>query len=77
MSKLTLSVDDTVISRAKRYAKTQGVSISKMVEAYLSAVIAEPATRIPRDTPVLRSVRGILKKADVKDYKRYLATKYR
>ncbi len=77
MSKLTLSVDDTVISRAKRYAKAHGVSISKMVEAYLGAVIAEPTTRMPADTPILRSVRGILKKADVKDYKRYLATKYR
>ncbi|HTC33242.1 MAG TPA: DUF6364 family protein [Bryobacteraceae bacterium] len=77
MSKLTLSVDDTVISRAKRHAKAHGVSISKMVEAYLSAVVAEPATRVSADTPVLRSVRGILKKADVKDYKRYLATKYR
>jgi hypothetical protein len=29
------------------------------------------------DTPVLRSVRGVLKKADVKDYKRHLAEKYR
>jgi antitoxin component of RelBE/YafQ-DinJ toxin-antitoxin module len=76
MSKLTLSVDDTVISRAKRYAKAHGVSVSKMVETYLAAV-AEPTTRVPADTPVLRSVRGILKNADVKDYKRYLATKYR
>ena len=76
MSKLTLSVDDSVVSRAKRYAKAHGVSISKMVEAYLVAV-AGPTTREPADTPILRSVRGILKNADVKDYKRYLATKYR
>jgi antitoxin component of RelBE/YafQ-DinJ toxin-antitoxin module len=76
MAKLTLSVDDTVISRAKRYARAHGVSISKMVEAYLAAV-AEPTTRVPAETPVLRSVRGILRKADVKDYRRYLATKYR
>jgi antitoxin component of RelBE/YafQ-DinJ toxin-antitoxin module len=76
MSKLTLSVDDTVISQAKRYAKKQGVSISKMVEAYLAAV-AGPTTRVPADTPILRSLRGILKHADVKDYKRYLATKHR
>ena len=76
MSKLTLSVDDAVVSRAKRYAKKQGVSISKMVEAYLAAV-AGPAARVPADTPILRSVRGVLKNADVKDYKRHLATKYR
>lgn len=76
MSKLTLSVDDAVISRAKRYAKKQGVSVSKMVEAYLAAV-ANPSSGSAADTPVLRSVRGILKKADVRDYKRHLANKYR
>ena len=76
MSKLTLSVDEAVIGRAKRYAKKQGVSVSKMVEAYLSAV-ANPSTGVTVDTPVLRSVRGILKKADVRDYKRHLANKYR
>ncbi len=76
MSKLTLSVDDSVVSQAKRYAKAHGVSISKMVEAYLAAV-AEPKTRGTAETPILRSVRGILKNADVKDYKRHLAAKYR
>jgi hypothetical protein len=76
MSKLTLSVNDAVISRAKRYAKTQGVSVSKMVEAYLAAV-ADPLTRVTADTPALRAVRGILKKADVTDYRRHLANKYR
>jgi Family of unknown function (DUF6364) len=76
MSKLTLSVDEAVISRAKRYAKKQGVSVSKMVEAYLTAVVA-PNTRSAADTPILRSVRGVLKNTDVKDYKRHLATKYR
>jgi antitoxin component of RelBE/YafQ-DinJ toxin-antitoxin module len=73
MLKLTLRVDDAVISRAKRYAKKQGVSLSKTVEAYLAAV-ADPPTRV---TPVLRAVRGILKKADVADYKQHLANKYR
>jgi hypothetical protein len=75
MSKLTLSVDDAVVNRAKRYAKARGTSISKMVEAYLAAV-AEPPGGVAADTPILRSVRGILKKADVKDYKRYLENKY-
>jgi hypothetical protein len=76
MSKLTLSVDEAVVTRAKRYAKEQGTSISKMVEAYLSSV-AEGTGPTRKDTPILRSVRGILKKADVSDYKRYLENKYR
>ncbi len=76
MSKLTLSVDDAVVERAKRFAKARGTSISKMVETYLSAV-AEPPARLPPDTPVLKIMRGSLKKADLKDYKRHLDQKYR
>jgi hypothetical protein len=78
MSKLTLSVDPAVVSRAKRYAKQRGVSVSKIVETYLSAVSEPPP--VPTDeaaTPILRSVRGILKHADLNDYKRHLSAKYR
>jgi Family of unknown function (DUF6364) len=76
MAKLTLSVDDQVVSRAKQYAKLQGVSISKMVETYLSAV-AEPPTRTVGSAPILRSVRGVLKTADMGSYRKHLAAKYR
>jgi Family of unknown function (DUF6364) len=76
MSKLTLSVDSHVVSRAKRYAKQRGLSVSKMVESYLAAV-ADPPLRSTRDTPILRSVRGSLKKADIYGYRKHLAAKYR
>ena len=76
MSKLTLSVDDRVVSRAKRYAKQRGVSLSEMVEAYL-ATVAEPSSPAKRDAPLLRLVRGSLAKADLTGYRKYLAAKYR
>jgi len=76
MSKLTLSVDDRVISSAKRYAKRHGVSVSEMVEAYLAAV-ADPASPATQDAPILRSVRGSLGHADVAGYRKHLAAKYR
>ena len=77
MSKLTLSVDGGVISRAKRYAKQRGVSVSGMVEAYLAA-ISEPSPPSPADSPrILRAVRGSLKRADPEEYKKHLAAKYR
>jgi len=76
MSKLTLSVDDRVVARAKRYAKQRGVSVSQMVEAYLAA-IGEPASPARQDVPVLRSLRGSLKKADLQAYRKHLAGKYR
>ncbi|HVN63235.1 MAG TPA: DUF6364 family protein [Candidatus Binataceae bacterium] len=76
MAKLTLSVDDQVVSSAKRYAKQRGVSVSEMVEAYLSEV-ANAASLPNRNAPILRSVRGSLKKADLKEYRKHLAIKYR
>lgn len=75
MSKLTLSVNDRIVARAKRYAKQRGVSVSKLVEDYLAAV-SEPAQSGP-DTPILRSVRGVLKRGDANEYRKHLVAKYR
>jgi Family of unknown function (DUF6364) len=75
MSKLTLSVDDRVVARAKRYAKSKGVSLSGMVEAYLSAVAGTPP-HAGSDAPILRSIRGSLRKADLSEYRKHLAAKY-
>jgi hypothetical protein len=76
MSKLTLSVDSRVVARAKEYAKKRGLSVSEMVEAYLAAVAKPPASAAPH-LPVLDSLRGILRKADLAGYRRHLAAKYR
>jgi antitoxin component of RelBE/YafQ-DinJ toxin-antitoxin module len=75
VSKLTLSIDKSVVARAKRYAKQRGVSVSQMVETYL-AMVAEPAKAVDLP-PILRSVRGTLKKADLEDHRRHLTRKYR
>jgi hypothetical protein len=75
MAKLTLSVDTRVVSRAKQYAKQRGVSVSQMVETYLAAVAdPHPGTGA---TPVLRSLRGTLKKGDLNEYRKHLAARYR
>ena len=76
MAKLTLSVDSRVVSRAKQYAKLRGVSVSKMVETYLAAV-AEPHSPSTSAAPILNSVRGVLKNADIDEYRKHLAAKYR
>ena len=76
MAKLTLSVDDGVVSRAKQYAKLRGVSVSEMVETYLAAV-AGPQPPAAGPASILRSVRGVLKNADIGRYRKHLAEKYR
>jgi hypothetical protein len=75
MSKLTLSIDDAVVAKAKRYAKSWRVSLSKLVERYLDLI--SKSFQAPAGTPVLRSLRGALKRANLPDYKTYLERKYR
>jgi uncharacterized protein DUF6364 len=75
MQKLTLSVDPHIVARAKRYAKQQGTSVSEMVETYLAAVSQPSSTQeVP---PISRSLRGVLKKGDVRQYRKHLVDKYR
>ncbi len=74
-TKLTLSLDPAVITRAKRYAKQRGVSISAMVETYLAAV-AQPVDA-PKAPQVRARLQGILKGADLADYRRHLERKYK
>ncbi len=75
MSKLTLSVDRSVVTRAKSYARRSGTSVSKLVESYLDSVSRSTASS-EADPPVLRSLRGILKKGGRESYREHLAAKH-
>jgi len=79
VAKLTLSVDETVVVAAKRYATARGTSVSRLVETFLDA-IARPGARPDRELPpVTRRLRGVLKNAnlDRDHYLDYLERKYR
>ena len=75
MSKLTLSVEPSVVVGAKLYAREHGVSVSKLVQTYLSA-LANPQSPAS-EPPVLRGLRGTLKRASVADYRKHLKAKHR
>ncbi|HLA77667.1 MAG TPA: DUF6364 family protein [Vicinamibacteria bacterium] len=74
MYKLTLSVDEGIASRAKRYAERKGTSVSDLVERFLD-VVSRP-TR-PEDLPELDRLRGCLKGTDPEAYRKQLLRKYR
>ncbi len=40
-TKLTLSLDDQVIAKAKKYAKIHNTSVSHLVESYLGTITKE------------------------------------
>lgn len=79
MSKLTLSVDDAVVRRAKRYASKRGTSVSRLVEQYLDLLSRPTPSEDESVTPLLKQLRADLKgvKGDVSDYYKYLERKYR
>lgn len=43
--KLTITVDETLIPRAKRFARRRGVSLSSLIEDALRRLTASPDTR--------------------------------
>jgi len=77
MTKLTLSVDEGVVERAKRYAAGRGTSVSRLVEAYLSLLSGSDRRPSEEPPPVLARLRGALKGAQPGDHRRHLERKYR
>lgn len=80
MQKLTLSVDERVVARAKRYADGRGTSVSRLVETYLDLVARGPAGTGAREEttpPVLARLRGSLSRGSAADYRHHLARKHR
>ena len=77
MTKLTLSVNPQVVTRAKRYAETRGVSVSRLVETMLDLLSTSGTQTRGAEPPVLSRLRGSLKRGDIRDYRRYLERKYR
>ena len=76
MAKLTLSVNERVIDRAKKYARARGTSLSGLVEQMLDlAVSGSDQPALP--PPVLSRLRGSLTGVDLRDYRRYLQRKHR
>ncbi len=76
MAKLTLSVDERVVERAKTYARAQGTSVSGLVEKLLE-LAANPSGQPGEAPAVLTKLRGSLKRGSAGDYHRYLERKYR
>jgi len=76
MAKLTLSVDERIVERAKVYARAQGTSVSGLVEKLLE-LAATPSGQPGEAPAVLQKLRGSLKRGSARDYHRYLERKYR
>lgn len=81
--KLTLSLNSSIIDKAKGYAKSHGTSLSKMIESYLSSVVSEETDEESKYTPTVNRLIGIIDVTTINyddfkaDYSNFLSEKYR
>jgi len=74
MAKLTLSISEKVIARAKRFAGENGTSVSKLVAEYLDGLT--PPLDLSGVPPHIVSLIGIAAGSDPGGHKHYLGRKY-
>ena len=71
-TKLTLTLDDQVIRKAKRYAKAKGQSVSELVESYFKSITASESRPSEELTPAVKTLMGSFKASKEFDYKKVL-----
>ncbi len=81
-TKLTLRLNKNVIERAKIYANSKKMSLSKMIEAYLDSLTREKETNSEESiTALVESLSGVIELPSDYDYKNeygdYLIEKYK
>ncbi len=79
--KLTLSLDSVVIEKAKNYAQSNGVSLSRMIENYLALLTKSTDLEEDDYSPTVSRLIGSLNLPGDLDYKNeysdYLTEKYK
>ena len=81
-TKLTLSLDETVISKAKQYAKKNKTSLSSLIENYLGQLTRKEKATKEEISPLVKDLIGVIKRPISKkqrrdEYTDYLKKKYK
>ncbi len=72
-TKLTLTVEEKVITTAKKYARRKGKSLSHIVENYLRSISAKDESETEL-SPKVAKLKGAIKLPADFDYKKTLST---
>ena len=73
MTKLTLSVDETTVEKAKEIARANGTSVSAMFSRFVQSMDADRRLKDDWIGPITRKLSGIVKLPPGKDYKELLS----
>ena len=76
-TKLTLSIEQSVIDKAKEYARNKKRSLSDLIENYLKALTSDELRESSHDAPIVKSLRGSFQAAEDFDYKQDLSERLR
>jgi hypothetical protein len=73
-TKLTLSVDEEAVKRAKRFSRRNQTTVSELVSRFLASLDDHEG----QPAPITSRLRGVLPPdATVDEYRRHLASKHR
>jgi hypothetical protein len=72
-TKLTLTIEKSVIERAKKYAKDKENSLSSIVENYLKVLTKDNSVQETELTPIVKSLKGSFTLNADFDYKKEIA----
>lgn len=70
-TKLTLTLEHSIIEQSKAYAKSKERSLSDLIENYLKAIIEDDKKEV-RISPSIQKLKGSVKLPEDFDYKRDL-----
>lgn len=72
-TKLTLTIDQSIIERAKKYARKKERSLSDLIENYLKALTTEEISKQDELSTTVKSLKGSFKMPKDFDYKKELS----
>ncbi len=70
-TKLTLTIEQSIIEQAKLYAKDKGRSLSELIENYLKVVLEDSQKEVNL-SPSIKKLKGAVQLPDNFDYKKEL-----
>jgi len=72
-TKLTLTIEESIIEKAKKYANAKGKSLSSIIENYLRAITKEETAIDVELTPIVKSLKGSFRAPKNFNYKKELS----
>jgi hypothetical protein len=72
-TKLTLTIEQHIIEKAKKYANDKGRSLSSIIENYLKIITNEEVDGDIKITPIVKSMKGSFKAPRNYNYKKELS----